>query len=148
MPRMYKLVGTNDDQDSCCCCGRSGLKRVMWLVPLDEDGNPAGEPEHYGTSCAAKMLGWANHTSMKEVNQKAHEATELTIRQAVHKILAAHCVVFNGMFFVLKTDVEALNSGVITPSQAVTRLRKAHPITSYYDGMMNRNKALSLALRG
>lgn len=54
----YRVLGTNDEASSCCCCGREGLKRVVWLQPLNEHGDDDGVPVHFGTMCAAKASGW------------------------------------------------------------------------------------------
>ncbi len=54
----FRVLGSNDDHSECCCCGRQGLKRVVWMQPLDEDGNEEGEPVHFGVICAAKAAGW------------------------------------------------------------------------------------------
>lgn len=51
----FKIDGITDDQDTCDCCGRQGLKRTVRLLRLDADGNPV-EALHYGTTCAAKAL--------------------------------------------------------------------------------------------
>lgn len=45
----YKIVGISDDQDTCECCGKTGLKRVVYLENLDTQCVMA-----YGTTCAAK----------------------------------------------------------------------------------------------
>lgn len=45
-----KIIGVNDDQDFCCCCGKSGLKVVVWI----EDGE-TGEIAHFGRVCATKQ---------------------------------------------------------------------------------------------
>ena len=58
MARQYRLVGCNDDFDTCACCGKTGLKRVMMLAPLDPDGGVEDEASPYGTSCAARLLGY------------------------------------------------------------------------------------------
>lgn len=63
MSQKFRCVGINDDFNHCECCGRTDLKRVMMLVPLDADGNPEGEAAPYGTSCGAKLLGYAYATS-------------------------------------------------------------------------------------
>jgi hypothetical protein len=79
MTRTFQLVGTDDNQSTCCCCGRTDLKRVVWLVPIDSDGGPAGEPEHYGTTCAARLLGYAHPTSAStksRVEREARKAAE------------------------------------------------------------------------
>jgi len=47
----YRRLGINDDVDSCDCCGKTGLKRVVWL----EDEH--GAVTHFGVNCAARALG-------------------------------------------------------------------------------------------
>jgi len=47
----YKILGVNDDKDFCSCCGKQGLKRVVWL-----EDNRNGEVNHFGTHCAALLL--------------------------------------------------------------------------------------------
>lgn len=49
----YRILGTTDEVTTCDCCGRANLLMTIALAPLDADGN-AGEPVHFGTSCAAK----------------------------------------------------------------------------------------------
>lgn len=55
MARTYRLKGINDDETTCCACGKAGLKKVIWLAELDEDGNE-GETRHYGCDCAGLLL--------------------------------------------------------------------------------------------
>lgn len=148
MAKKFKLIGTNDEADTCCCCGKSGLKRVVWLVPLDVDGNPEGEAEHYGTSCAARMLGWSHATSAKAkkaIEVLADSASRETVREAVSKIRAEHCAIYNGMHFVLKSDLTALTEGEINIQAAIKHVRSAFPITRYFDGNMSLKEAFSLA---
>ena len=52
----YRYLGCNDEEDSCCQCGRQGLKRVVWLQPLNDAGEPDGDPAHFGTTCGAWLL--------------------------------------------------------------------------------------------
>lgn len=56
MPTEFKILGINDDQDTCQKCGKTHLKRVVWMVELTEDGEWAGDPIHVGTSCAAHLM--------------------------------------------------------------------------------------------
>ena len=56
MSKRYGLKGINDDQHECSVCGKIELKRVMWLVELDDDGNEVGEPFHCGTTCGANLM--------------------------------------------------------------------------------------------
>lgn len=62
MNNKYRYYGINDDESVCSHCGKTGLKRVVWLAQLDEDGNEISEPTPYGTNCAAEMLGWRYST--------------------------------------------------------------------------------------
>lgn len=45
--RTYRILAVNDSRDFCECCGRQGLKRVVWVA--DEE---TGEHHHFGTTCA------------------------------------------------------------------------------------------------
>ncbi len=45
------IVAINSDLETCACCGKTNLKRVVWLA----FGEAA--PVAYGTNCAAKALG-------------------------------------------------------------------------------------------
>lgn len=49
--RRFTVLGVNDDRDTCDCCGKRPLKRVVWLQDVE-----GGEPVAYGTSCAARAL--------------------------------------------------------------------------------------------
>ncbi|MFF0132070.1 hypothetical protein ACFYTG_41260 [Streptomyces mirabilis] len=69
----WTIKGVVDDYDECGYCGRRGLKRTVALMPLDADGNEDGTAEdvvYYGTSCAARALGWRQAT----VTLTAHAA--------------------------------------------------------------------------
>lgn len=65
----YKVLGINDDQSFCSCCGKEGLKRVVWMAPIHPEDGDLGEPEHYGTSCAARILGYSNLTPARARNK-------------------------------------------------------------------------------
>jgi hypothetical protein len=58
----FVIKGINDEQDSCSCCGKTGLKRVVWIEDTE-----TGDINHFGTSCAtqpAKCFG----ISKSEIN--------------------------------------------------------------------------------
>lgn len=44
----FKVLGVNDDQDSCECCGKQGLKKVVWI-----ENTETGSIQHFGVVCAA-----------------------------------------------------------------------------------------------
>jgi len=47
---LWKILGINDDQSTCDLCGKSELKRVVWL-----ENTETQEVMALGTTCAAKM---------------------------------------------------------------------------------------------
>lgn len=51
----YQIKGCNADETTCACCGRDDLNKVVWLAPVDADGNE-GQAEPYGTTCAARLV--------------------------------------------------------------------------------------------
>lgn len=54
MKSEYEVLGCNDDQQFCSCCGKQGLSKVVWLHNLETD-----EISHYGVVCAKKLTGSA-----------------------------------------------------------------------------------------
>ena len=68
---MYKLIGINSESETCEKCGKSNLKRVMLLVPVDGDGNVAGDVMHVGMDCGATMLGWSDRKTRKEIELRS-----------------------------------------------------------------------------
>ena len=153
--KKYRIVGINDDQDTCQCCGKTGLKRVVWMVPIDVDGNPEGEPECYGTSCAARIAGYAYPTSAgtkRKIELEAYRMAEETISKRIEQIRKDHCtIVFRsefpvGRFFIGKDMLDAYNMGDYTLQECMEALRSRFPILRYLDGKMDRNNALALAM--
>lgn len=47
MKNRFEVVAVNDTRDFCECCGRRGLKRVVWIRDVESD-----EVKHFGTTCA------------------------------------------------------------------------------------------------
>ena len=47
MVSRYKVLGINDDKTYCQCCGRNGLKSVVWIEDTETD-----EVKHFGSTCA------------------------------------------------------------------------------------------------
>lgn len=44
----FKVLGVNDDRDFCECCGKTNLKRVVWIEDTE-----TGNVQHFGVVCAA-----------------------------------------------------------------------------------------------
>lgn len=45
----HQVLGVNDDRDFCECCGKTGLKKVVWI-----QDNETSEVKHFGVVCASK----------------------------------------------------------------------------------------------
>ena len=72
--KRYGLKAINDEAETCSICGKVHLKRVMWIVELDQDGNPMGDVFNCGTTCGAKLLKVTN----AQINTKIkHFRTEV-----------------------------------------------------------------------
>ncbi len=87
----YRYLATNDDESSCSCCGRTGLKRVVWLAELDEDGNEVDDGLSYGTTCAAHLLLRRHPAERKPKLSEAEKIIKAaaieTRRAAMHKAM-------------------------------------------------------------
>lgn len=75
-----KILGVNSDKDSCDCCGKNNLKRVVWL---DMDGDVVA----FGTSCAARALKVEGNWSAS--NAEKLVATVNARRETASKFAAA-----------------------------------------------------------
>lgn len=67
----FQILGVNDDRDFCECCGKQGLKRVVWI-----QDNELSEVKHFGTVCAtqpAKGFGPDVEKAIKSAVRKAAE---------------------------------------------------------------------------
>jgi hypothetical protein len=51
---MKKIIGVNSDKDFCACCGKQELAKVVWI-----ENTTDCTVLHYGTTCAAKIMGSA-----------------------------------------------------------------------------------------
>lgn len=49
MSKRYEVLAVNDDRDFCECCGKEGLKKVVWIR-----NNETDEIKHFGVICAGK----------------------------------------------------------------------------------------------
>ena len=43
----FQVLGVNDDKNFCECCGKQGLKKVVWIEDTEN-----GDIRHFGTTCA------------------------------------------------------------------------------------------------
>lgn len=78
MSNRYKVVGVNDDKDFCECCGRQGLKRVVWIEDTETQ-----EIKHFGTTCAAAPVkGFGVDKEIKQAIRKFQDQTQAVWRYA------------------------------------------------------------------
>ncbi|CAB3894334.1 hypothetical protein N7638_17440 [Achromobacter mucicolens] len=69
----FAVLGVTDDRDFCQCCGRQGLKRVVWI----EDGE-SGAVRHFGTTCAtAPAKGFGVAPAVKAAIARYEDAQRL-----------------------------------------------------------------------
>ncbi len=79
----WKVLGTNDDRETCECCGKTGLKRVVWLE------SEAGDVVAYGTESAARALQ-VRGTKAEKTRKFAELALE-TKYEARREVFRTHC---------------------------------------------------------
>ena len=77
MSAKYRILGMNDDQNTCCQCGKKGLKRVVWLEALDAEGNGTGDVIHVGIDCAGQMIRGEKTRKNTVIVADEAKATEL-----------------------------------------------------------------------
>ena len=81
--RRFLVRGINDDESSCMCCGRQGLKRVVWIEDTE-----TGEIRHYGVVCAtapAKAFGLTGDIkrAIREHDKAQEEAARIARNEAL-----------------------------------------------------------------
>ena len=81
-PTRYIVAGITDERDTCECCGKSGLKRVVVLLDLDTD-----EFVFYGTTCADRNTG--RDDTARTARQRGKPPDRLTLLMQHHNRKAA-----------------------------------------------------------
>ena len=98
MGKQYKLRGINDDHNTCEVCGKTNLKKVMWISEVTQDGETL-DPFAAGTTCGANLLGVAtSRTSRAEAERKVSELAINQIEKAVELFVAEHCWMRGNMY--------------------------------------------------
>ena len=82
----YRLLGVNQDQDTCSHCGKQNLKKVVWLQAIDQDGSEVGGPEPVGANCAARMLRYVHGRTADTVLRRAEEIDYQRQRQELLRV--------------------------------------------------------------
>jgi hypothetical protein len=84
MGSRFVVKGVNDEQNFCSCCGKSGLKRVVWIQDTE-----TGVVSHFGTTCAespAKAFGISTEirAAVRKFQSDAKKAAKAAERAAEH----------------------------------------------------------------
>lgn len=85
-----RVLGVNDDRDSCDCCGRQGLKKVVWLETA------AGEIVAYGTGCAARVLGLEGTPA--EQRKAIAELAQVALVVERRRVFKGECRLVRGIY--------------------------------------------------
>ena len=147
MALKYKLMGSSDDANYCSCCGRQGLKRVVWLAPLDVDGNIEDEPAPYGTSCAATLLGYAYPGAPKTkklIEKAAAQAMKDAVNAECLRIRDEHLTLVHHAYYVLHAQAVDARLGLITINECFLAREEAFPILKTWGGKMSVEEAFKL----
>lgn len=67
----FEILGINEDRDFCECCGKTNLKRVVWI-----QDNELGEIKHFGTVCAQQPVKGFGPAATKQIKSAIREHTE------------------------------------------------------------------------
>lgn len=88
----YKVKGINSDSDTCECCGKTGLNKVVWIVEIDQDGNETSSPIAYGTTCAAHKMNFGKGNTKAQNERKIIEAQAEYKKQARATYFETECI--------------------------------------------------------
>lgn len=142
----HKLKAINSDHDTCEICGKTNLKKVMWIAELDADGTEM-EPFAAGTTCGAKILGVKTTGGIKRVSIRIKEL-------AFEQISAAKYALYENreLFWLYRNTylpkecVIQMRIGQMDMKQALEIRAEQYPITTFfpYCEHMTTDEALSL----
>lgn len=130
---MYRIKGINNDLDTCECCGKTGLKRVVWLVSVTQDGEES-EATPYGTTCAARRLGVKS-----QAENKIDELLIKAISEKINEVLKDF-VKFN--LTLLPSDLRIqVAKNEIGLNEAIKIRDSRFPILGYLNGKLTTSQA-------
>lgn len=140
----YKLKGINEDQDYCEICGKTNLKKVMWLAELDEDNNELGHVFAAGTTCGASKLGISQGSKTRDENAVTTLAYEL-VKEEIARILTQECVNFQMKGTAIPRGYgRQIVTGELTLVEVVKIRNETWPILEYNAGRLSVEEALTL----
>jgi hypothetical protein len=79
----FKIRGVNSDLDTCQCCGKINLKKVIWLDRLEE--GEVIETVAYGVNCAARAVRMGS-TAVWSTAVRRDEVREREELSQIHKV--------------------------------------------------------------
>lgn len=98
---MVKVLGVNSDHDTCHACGKTGLKKVVW-IEINDSG-----PIPFGTDCASEVMRQnGKRRSARAIWLEAQEADRKRAadeKNRVHEIGSVRSVVDFYVFDVSST---------------------------------------------
>lgn len=77
--KRFEVVEINSETDFCECCGKTGLKRVVWIHDIKND-----DTKHFGTTCAMQPAKGFDLTSEIKDEIKKHDLLQsLRLKSAI-----------------------------------------------------------------
>lgn len=142
----FKVYGINSDVDTCSECGKSNLKKVVWLMPLDSEGNElAAEPAPVGCDCAARMMGWSysRQKTERQLNAMLQETKKSVVNARIRSIF--YDMVIMGHTYLPIELAQAAASGKMTKAEAFEKRNQMYPILEYNNGTLSLDDAYVMA---
>lgn len=137
--KTFRVMGINDDESYCSCCGKSGLKKVVWLAPVDGDGNTDGTAAPYGTTCAAYLLRITTDKATRTTRQLERAIEEKLLAEVSAHIsaLRAGWWTWQGKYL-LPADMEANGRAAV---EVLAERDARYPILGYLNGKLTLEQA-------
>ena len=123
MTTTYRIKGIKNDETTCACCGRNDLTKVVWLAPLDEDGNEF-DAAPYGTTCAARLMTPKTARSTSTTLAKIAKAVDYIARWDQPQVTLDALRNAVGVKFNVWASVEGNTLSINTPSGWVAVLAR------------------------
>ena len=143
----YRVYGINDDTDTCEVCGKTNLKRVVWMMPLDSEGNEvAAQPMPVGTDCASRMMGWTFGRKQAESRLQAmliENQKRLVSAKIIEITTAEGWQPFLSMYMPADLII-AIKRCTMTRDEAIAERNTRWPILNYNSGKISLEQAIEL----
>ena len=111
----FIVRGVSDDADFCMCCGRTGLKRVVWIEDTETQ-----EVRHFGTTCAAAPVKGFPKDEIKKAIAN-FETLEAMTWKSVHREIRA-LGLRSGTYNAVTNEIEN------TPAETIAKRKELYPV--------------------